>query len=170
MGERPGAISGLMQSVGRRYRRYADVAYRRSGTLIDGRFKSSSVDSERYLLRCMRYIELNPVRAGLVASPGDLHWSSYRTQAGDAAIYWLTEPKEYRRLAASSEACEPAYRALFKQPLAARDLGGIRAHLNKDCALGSSKFQEEIEAMAGRHARIVPRGGRPMKPKDGAEK
>ncbi|RYU59701.1 hypothetical protein EWI61_08735 [Methylolobus aquaticus] len=82
---------------------------------------------------------------------------------------WLAEPEEYRRLAASSEAREPAYRALFKQPFAAYDLGAIRAHLNKDCALGSGKFQEPIEVMVGRRAEIVPQG-RPKKPRDGAEK
>ncbi|WP_162560182.1 transposase [Methylotetracoccus oryzae] len=83
-------------------------------------------------------------------------------------MHWPTEPEEYRRLAASSEAPASAYRELFKQPLAAYDLQAIRAHLDKYCAPGSGKFQDEIEAVAGRRAKIVPQG-RPRKPKDGAE-
>ena len=71
LGEAPGRVSGLMQSVSRRYVRYVNATYRRTGTLFEGRYKSSLVDSERYLLTCMRYIELNPVRAGLVPDPGD---------------------------------------------------------------------------------------------------
>lgn len=71
LGESAGGTSGLMQSVGRRYVRYINAAYQRSGALFEGRFKSSLVDSERYLLTCMRYIELNPVRAGMVGDPGE---------------------------------------------------------------------------------------------------
>jgi len=118
----------------------------------------------------LRYIELNPARAaGLVTDPGDYHWSDYRSYAGDAAMHWLTEPEEYRRLAASSEARELAHRAPFKQRLAAYDLEAVRGHRNKDCALGCGKFQEPIEVMVGRRAEIVPQG-RPKKPRDGAEK
>ena len=61
----------MMQAVGRRYVRYVNVAYRRTGTLWEGRFKSGLIDSERYLLTCSRYIELNPVRASMVTSPGE---------------------------------------------------------------------------------------------------
>jgi len=130
VGEAPGRVSGLMQSVGCHYARYVNVAYRRSGTLFEARFEASLVDSERYLLRRMRYIEINPVRTGLVARPEDYPWSSYGSRAGDAAIRGLTEPEEYRRLAASSEARALAYRDLFKRPLAAYDLEAVRAHLN----------------------------------------
>jgi putative transposase len=168
LGEAPGGVSGLMQSVGRRYVRYVNATYRRSGTLFEGRFKSSLVDSERYLLTCMRYIELNPVRAGMVGDPGDYRWSSYRPRVGESVMDWLAEPEEYRRLAASPVTRALAYRELFKQPLAAYDLEAIRIHLNKDCALGSSKFQDDIETMVGRRAKIAPQG-RPKKTKDGGE-
>ena len=96
-------------------------------------------------------------------------WSSYRSHAGDAAIHWLTEPIEYRRLGDNCDARALAHRELFKQPLTAYDLEEISAYLNKDCALGSGKFQEEIEAMAGRRAKIVPQG-RPRNPKDAEQK
>jgi putative transposase len=169
LGETPGGISSLMQSVGRRYVRYINRTYRRSGTLFEGRFKSSLVDSERYLLTCMRYIELNPVRAGMVDNPGDYRWSSYRHHVGESDMAWLSEPQEYRHLATSSEACALAYRKLFEQPLVTYDIEAIRTHLNKDCALGSSKFQDEIEAALGRRAKIAPQG-RPKKLIDGNKK
>jgi putative transposase len=162
LGETSAGISGLMQSVGRRYVRYVNATYGRSGTLFEGRFKSSLVDSECYLLTCMRYIELNPLRAGMVGDPGDYRWSSYQQHIGASVIEWLAEPDEYRRLAVNREARARAYHDLFQQPLAVADLEAIRSHLNKDCALGSSQFQDEIEAMVGRRAKIVSQG-RPKK-------
>ena len=75
--EETGSISLMMQSVGRRYIRYVNKTYRRTGTLFEGRFKSSLIDSENYLLTCMRYIDLNPVRAGITADPSGYAWSSY---------------------------------------------------------------------------------------------
>jgi len=94
--ETPGGISGLMQSVGRRYVRYIKATYRRSGTLFEGRFKSSLVDSECYPLTGMRYIELNPVRAGMVDNPGQYPWSSFRAHGGESVIDWLSESAKYR--------------------------------------------------------------------------
>jgi len=72
-------VSQMMQSVGRKYVRYINYQYRRTGTLWEGRYKASLVDSENYLLTCMRYIELNPVRAGMIELPGEYRWSSYST-------------------------------------------------------------------------------------------
>ena len=72
----------LLQSVGRRYVRYVNHGYRRSGTLWEGRYKSTLIDSDRYLLTCSRYIELNPVRARMVGRPGDYIWSSFRSNTG----------------------------------------------------------------------------------------
>ncbi len=79
--QQPGAIARVMQSVGRRYVRYVNYVYRRSGTLWEERYKTSLVDSDRYLLTCYGYIELNPVRAGMVPDRAGYRWSSYRTQA-----------------------------------------------------------------------------------------
>lgn len=73
----PDGTARLMQSIGRRYVQYVNRAYRRSGSLWEGRYKSSVVQEETYLLRCMRYIELNPVRAGMTRDPGQYRWSSY---------------------------------------------------------------------------------------------
>jgi len=76
--ERDDGISQLMQSLGRRYVQYFNHSYRRSGTLWEGRYKSCPVQTEHYLLHGYRYIELNPVRAGMVGDPSEYTWSSYR--------------------------------------------------------------------------------------------
>ena len=75
------AVSGMMQSVGRVYVQWFNGRYRRTGTLWEGRYKATVVEDERYLLTCMRYIELNPVRARMVKSPGEHPWSSFATNA-----------------------------------------------------------------------------------------
>ena len=85
-GHEKGALGRMMQSLGRRYVRYVNSRYRRSGTLWEGRYKSSLVDSDQYLLTCYRYIELNPVRAFLVTTPGDYRWSSFNCNAGKSRV------------------------------------------------------------------------------------
>src|SRR5690242_17237231 len=75
------AISEMMQIVGRRYVRYFNDRYARTGTLWEGRFRSTAIDSERYFFTCARYIELNPVRAGMVPHPRDYAWSSFNANA-----------------------------------------------------------------------------------------
>ena len=88
-----GAVSHMMQALGRRYVRYFNEKYRRSGTLWEGRFRSSVVGTDRYLLACSRYIELNPVRAGMVAAPGDYPYSSYAANAhGDPNPLVVSQP------------------------------------------------------------------------------
>ena len=77
----PDGASLLMKHLGQRYVQYVNRVYKRSGTLWEGRFRSSIVQAETYLLRCLRYIELNPVRAGMVDSPGAYRWSSFRANA-----------------------------------------------------------------------------------------
>src|SRR6266545_3029924 len=94
----PGDLGRFMQSVGRRYVRYVNYAYGRSGTLWEGRFKSAAVSRDEYLIACSRYIELNPVRAGLVAHPKDYYWSSYQRQALGLSDRWLDEDPWYTGL------------------------------------------------------------------------
>jgi len=95
------SIGKTFQSVGRRYVQYFNYSYKRSGTLWEGRYRATVVDSERYLLTLMRYIELNPVRAGMVAAPQDYPWSSYRRNAlgeGGPNADWLSSHEEYSSL------------------------------------------------------------------------
>lgn len=97
-------IGKLMQSVGRYYVQYFNYTYGRTGTLWEGRYRATVIDSERYLLTCMRYIELNPVRAGMVTHPSEYDYSSYRHNALAQAEPWVMPHPLYRRLGRSVEA------------------------------------------------------------------
>lgn len=108
------AVSQMMQSVGRRYVGYVNRSYRRTGTLWEGRFKAALVDSERYLLVCSRYIELNPVRAKMVEGPGDYCWSSYRCNAHGVQDACITPHRLYEALGHDGETRQAAYRELFR--------------------------------------------------------
>lgn len=105
------AISKVFQSIGRRYVQYFNATYRRTGTLWEGRYRATVVESEQYLLKLIRYIELNPVRARMVARPDDYAWSSYgrraRGETGPNAD-WSSPHAEYLELGESdSERQEP---------------------------------------------------------------
>ena len=161
-----GAVARTMQSLGRRYVGYFNATYRRSGTLWEGRYKSCLVDSERYLLTCYRYIELNPVRAAMVVAPGDYAWSSYRANA-EGKIDRLIHPHdEYARLGATvAERCA-AYRTLFLEAIGEDRMHEIRAYVQQQRALGTSRFQHAIEAELQRVATVRPRGWPPGKSRE----
>ena len=157
---KPQAASGLMQSLGRRYVQYINRTYKRSGTLWEGRFKASLVNAEEYLLRCQRYIELNPVRAGMVADPSEYPWSSYRHHA-------LGERKEHIRdhelvvaLGMTAPERQEAYRALFRSELDEEAIAEIRKATNQGLVLGGKRFQEEVEGMLGRRVGVEKTGRR----------
>lgn len=150
-GMAPGSLSRLVQSVGRRYSRYANRVQGRTGTLFEGRFHSSLIECERYLFTCMRYIELNPVRAGIVADPADYPWSSHRENAGlGRRLTWLVPRAEYFALGSHARARADAYRSLFSVPIDGSELEAIRSGANKGCAIGSVAFLERMERELGR--------------------
>jgi len=158
----PDAISRTMQDVGRRYVHYVNFTYRRSGTLWEGRFKASMVDTPRYFLVCCRYIELNPVRADIVKAPEDYEWSSYGYYALGRENGLLSPHNEYRALGASDEERQDAYRRLFDSHVDADGREEIREATNKGWPLGSGRFKNEVEAALERAAR-PPKRGRPAK-------
>ena len=160
--DRENALSEVMQSVGRRYVRYVNTEYRRSGTLWEGRFKASLVQSEAYLLTCCRYIELNPVRAGMVDHPGEYRWSSYSANALGAVDETLCLHDEYRRLGATGAERQAAYRALFCHLLDPGVVMDIRDAVNHELVVGTSRFKDEVEAMTKRRTRMG-QPGRPSK-------
>ena len=88
-------VSALMQHLGRRYVRYFNDRHERTGTLWEGRFRAALIRSDAYLMNCMRYVELNPVRAGMVAHPREYRWSSYRANAGEKSDDLITTPAVY---------------------------------------------------------------------------
>jgi putative transposase len=115
--QRSTGVSALMKQLGQRYVQYVNRVYRRSGSLWEGRLRSSMVDAENYLLACQRYIELNPVRAGMVEHPADSRWSSYRTN-GQGQTSDLVQPHPlYRALGGEPASRQAAYRELFRHQL-----------------------------------------------------
>lgn len=161
-GHEEGALSKLMQHLGRRYCRYVNRSYHRSGALYEGRFKSSLVESEAYFLECMRYVELNPVRAGMVAHPSQYRWSSYRENALGEPKGLLVPHWEYQRLGRDAASRGAAYRALVEQPLDLRRIAEIRRTSAKNGVLGGPGFQSALELELGRRVAIAP-PGRPCK-------
>jgi len=159
---KPYDLSRMMQHLGRHFVRYINRTYRRSGTLWEGRFKASLVQSEGYFLRCSRYIECNPVRAGMVRAPGEYRWSSYRHHAFGIADGLLSTHAQYEQLGDGAEARQQAYRALFFNELDAKELAEIRSAVNRGWPLGGERFKDEIERALERAAR-PPKRGRPAK-------
>jgi len=157
-----GAVGTMMQDIGRRYVRIINAIHGRTGSLWEGRFKSSLIDSERYLLICHRYIEANPLRAGMVAHAGEYPWSSHSHFAGARVDPLITEHPLYLALGSTDSARRTAFGALSNQPLAPHVLDEIRAAINTDSALGSDDFMDQAEATLGRSVR-PPRRGRPAK-------
>lgn len=159
---RPDSLARILQSVGRRYVRYFNDRYQRTGTLWEGRYKATIIDSELYLLRCSRYLDLNPVRAGMVAHPGDYRWSSYSAHADGAADRLIVEHPCYLALGSTPEERQGAYRALFENPESDLPVDAIREATNKAWVLGSGPFQRQIATAIQRRVRPMPLG-RPKK-------
>lgn len=161
-GETAGSISSTMQCLGRRYVRWFNDRHRRSGTLWEGRFKSCLVDTERYVLTCYRYIEMNPVRARMVANPADYRWSSVHGNAGAVVDSLLDPHPVYLGLADQEERRKAIYRELLGQAISEEELATIRGYVKQGGALGSPRFQQQIEELTGRDVRLRE-PGRPRK-------
>jgi len=152
-------VSKLMQSLGRYYVHYFNKTYQRTGTLWEGRYKSTLVDTERYFLLVSRYIELNPVRANMVAHPVEYIWSSYQHNAAGKAIELITEHELYKALGLTPQSRQANYRALFKIAIPADTQAEIKSATDKMWVLGSDRFKQQVEALAGRRVTPMPRGG-----------
>lgn len=160
--EREDSLPRTMQSLGRRYVRAINAAYRRSGTLWEGRYRAAPIDSEAYFLACCRYVELNPVRARMVRHPRDYSWSSFRAHADGEIDALASDHPVYRALGRGAEARRSAYRALFRGALESGFVNALRAATNGGWALGTAGFAKPIEEATRRRA--APRlPGRPQK-------
>lgn len=160
--DQPGRVSVLMQSLGRRYVRYVNDRYHRTGTLWEGRYKSCLVDKDTYLLHCHRYIELNPVRAHMAVDAGDYEWSSYHRNALGKSDQLIRPHATYNALGTRVDIRCMAYRKLVEQSMDAKELDTIREHLQRQHALGSNRFRTAIETMLNRRAGPA-KIGRPRK-------
>jgi putative transposase len=155
------ALARTMHDVGRRYvQQRVNVVYGRTGTLWEGRYKACLVDAPRYFLSCCRYIELNPVRAGLVDQPEDYRWSSHRHYAFGVRDAHLFLHQLYQALGLTAAERQHAYRELFRESVDQRGVEELRATINRGWPLGSEQFKNEIEAALKRAAR-PPKRGRP---------
>lgn len=159
---RPDGASLLMKHLGQRYVQYVNRVYRRSGTLWEGRFRSSLVQADTYLLRCQRYIELNPVRARMVESPAAYRWSSYGPNALGVRDRLVVPHPVYLALGNDEASRRAAYLELFRNELEPTQLDEIRASANAGYALGGERFRKKIEAALGRRA-APGKAGRPVR-------
>lgn len=154
------SIGKMMQMLGRYYVQYYNYSYQRTGTLWEGRYKATLIDTEEYLLTCMRYIELNPVRArGMVKHPSEYPWSSYHYNALGQTDSLLAPHREYQRLGKKEVERQSAYRQLFRAHISEITLGEIRESTNKAWVLGRERFKRRMEKKLDRQTVSSGRGG-----------
>jgi putative transposase len=157
-GDLPESISKCVQSLGRRYVAYFNFIHKRTGTLWEGRFFSSVVDTDGYFLACHRYIEMNPVRASLCRHPGEHVWSSYRYYAQVRPDELVTPHAVHASLGIPG----PAHARLFETALKAETVDRIRDAVNHGWALGDEPFKAHLAEVAARRTERV-KTGRPRK-------
>jgi len=162
--EKRSSTGELMKRLGQRYVQYINRTYRRSGSLWEGRYRSCVAQQENYLLVCQRYIELNPVRAGMVEEPGEYPWSSYRANALGEESPLLEQHPFYLGLASSKKERISSYQKLFETALTDGVINEIRRSTNGNFVLGSDRFKHEISKALG--CRVTAgKSGRPRKNK-----
>lgn len=150
------SLSLMMQDLGRYYVRYINKSYGRTGTLWEGRYKATLVDNDRYALAVSRYIELNPVRAGMVDHPAAYPWSSYQANAlGKTIQLWQPLPA-YLVLGETAAQRQQSYRELFSQPFSDKALAEIRLASQGEWVLGSEHFKQQINAQLNVQRSITP--------------
>ena len=150
----------LMKRLAGRHTRRLNRLERRSGTAWEGRYKCSPVQSDRYLLACSRYVDLNPVRAKMVAAPEDYPWSSYRARIGAIDCPWLDPDPCYRALGSTPQQRQQRYQAFVEQGIGRAELEFIRGAVQRNQLTGNAAFILEIEQRIG--VRILHRRqGRP---------
>lgn len=153
------SLSKAFQMLGRYYVQYFNYRYQRTGTLWEGRYKATVIDTEAYLLTCMRYIELNPVRAGIVAHPSDYPWSSYDCNASGQTNSLITPHVEYQRLGITDEERQTAYQQLFNDQIAQKSITEIREATNKGWVLGNERFKRSVQEKLKRRVEPAAKGG-----------
>ena len=154
------ACGGLMKELSQGYAHYFNRKYARTGTLWEGRFRSCVAQSARYVLACYRYIELNPVRAGIVAHPGLYPWSSYAANGGIGSDTFLTPHAEFVALASDPRPRHKVYRALVEEGVTPQVLDAIRAATCGGYPLAAEAFKSSLALPPGRHLERARAGRR----------
>lgn len=155
-------LARMMQWVGRYYVPYFNYKYGRTGTLWEGRFRTTIAEPEAYLLACCRYIEMSPVLAGRAVSAADHAWSSFAHHVGDKHDSLISDHPLYWALGNTPFEREAAYRQLFSQPLASENIDSIATTVRRGGVLGTEQFKISLEKRTSRRVRPGKRG-RPFK-------
>jgi putative transposase len=161
-GPDPSVISGLMKRLAGRHARRLNLRNSWSGSLWESRFKCSPIETDRYLLTCGRYVDMNPVRAGIVSLPEAYEWSSYRARAGLTDCSWLDSDPAIETLAGTVPRQRECYRNLVRQSIDGEDLELIRGALQRNQLTGSSDFVDRVHRRTGAFVPNRSRG-RPRK-------
>ena len=157
------AISRCMQYIGRYYARYFNYRCKRTGTLFEDRIKSHPVQTSMYYLIGSRYIELNPVRAGMVSDPADYQWSSYAAHALGKEIRMWTPHVEFERLGSTQRVRQISYRQLFETELDSKLISEIKCAQETVFVLGTEKFRRQFEVLTGQPQSLQKRGPKPKR-------
>ena len=154
-------LGRMVQALGRQYVRYFNRQNQRTGTLWEGRYRSSLVQPDSCLLEVYRYIELNPVRAALVSNPAEFNWSSYQINASGRPSALCKPHAEYLKLGETRAECAENYKLKCESGLDENRLEEIRKSINKGLAFGDEEFKIEVEELTGRRQRAL-KSGRPV--------
>lgn len=154
------ALPLMMQAVGRSYVRYFNQRHGRTGTLWEGRYRSTLIETERYLLACMVYIDLNPVRAAMVAQPAAWPWSSHAHYLGQRSDKLVTPHALYWALGNTPFAREAAYAALVQAGIGSAEQAALTDAALRGWALGDANFVAELQKKSPRRV-AKARPGRP---------
>lgn len=160
-GTRAENLGLLMKRLAGRYTRYLNTKSGRSGTCWNGRYKSSPIDSDSYLLACCRYVELNPVRASMVASPEEYGWSSYGDKTGRARFGWLDEDPCFRALGDTRLERQVRYRQWVRAAIPKGEWEFIRVAVQRGQLTGGKAFRSSVEQLTGRRVETRAPGGQP---------
>ena len=167
--QRDQALPKMMQAVGRSYVQVFNKLHARTGTLWEGRYRSTLIQTDRYLLACMAYIDLNPVRAHMVTQPEDYAWSSYAHYTGRRTDRLITPHALYWGLGNTPFAREAAYAELVHAGISADQQGALTDATLSGWALGDSRFVADLQAQTQRRL-LKTKAGRPVKKRKTAEK
>ena len=160
------ALPLMMQALGRSYVLYFNKRHGRSGTLWEGRYRSTLIQSDRYLLACMAYIDLNPVRAGMVAQASDYPWSSHAHYIGTRQDAWLTPHALYWALGNTPFARELAYAELVQAGIETQQQQALTSSTLSGWALGEDAFVDQLQQLTPRRVKQT-QAGRPVRRNDG---
>jgi putative transposase len=151
-------LARLMKRLAGRFTRRVNRLENRTGTVWNGRYRSSPIETERYLLACCRYIELNPVRAGIVADPEEYEWSSYRAKIGRANCPWLDRDPCFVGLGRTERGRIAGYRAFVSSRIPDGEWETLRTALDRGHLSGTERFQRAVERRLGRRLELRARG------------